>query len=154
METLVASAIARLLDNEPVAHVGVVVEGTPYVTPISFVWMNDALWFRTMPGRRLDAIVGNPRLSCEVSRFELNTGPWESVIVAGTASVMEEDQELDDEVMNAIRAKYRRITRMALDLPPDVLPDAGVIIKVEPTSVSGRGSKQGIGGPDLPGRLG
>ena len=81
------------------------------------------------------------------------SGHWESVIVAGTASV-EEGDEIEAEVMNAIRAKYRRITKMALDLPPDVLPDVGVIIKVTPTSVSGRGSGRGLKGPDLPGRLG
>ena len=153
METLVASAVARLLENEPVAHVGVVADGTPYVTPISFVWMDDALWFRTMPGRRLDAMVANPKLSCEVSRFELDTGYWESVIVDGTAEVMA-DEDVETTVMNAIRAKYRRITRMALDLPPDVLPHVGVIIRVEPTHVSGRGSGRGIDGPALPGRLG
>ena len=154
METLVGSAVARLLDNEPVAHVGVVVDGIPYVTPISFVWKDDALWFRTMPGRRLDAIVANPNLSCEVSRFEMTTGIWESVIVDGEAEVIDDSPEIEAEIMNAIRAKYRRITRMALDLPPDVLPHVGVIVKVVPTNVSGRGSGRGIGGPDLPGRLG
>jgi nitroimidazol reductase NimA-like FMN-containing flavoprotein (pyridoxamine 5'-phosphate oxidase superfamily) len=154
METLVPSAVARLLDNEPVAHVGVAWEGTPYVTPISFVWLDGAMWFRTMPGRRLDAIVANPRLSCEVSRFDMETGYWESVIVDGTATVVEHDPETDERIMNAIRAKYRRITRMALDLPPDVLPFEGVIVRVEPSSVTGRSSGRGIDGPVLPGRLG
>lgn len=153
METLVASAVARLLENEPVTHVGVVADGKPYVTPISFVWLDDALWFRTMPGSRLDAIIENPNLSCEVSRFEFDTGFWESVIVTGTAVVID-DEAVEQTIMNAIRAKYRRITRMALELPPDVLPHVGVIIKVEPESVTGRGSGRGLDGPALPGRLG
>jgi nitroimidazol reductase NimA-like FMN-containing flavoprotein (pyridoxamine 5'-phosphate oxidase superfamily) len=154
METLVPSAIARLLDNEPVAHVGVAWDGIPYVTPISFVWLDESFWFRTMPGRRLDAIVANPNLSCEVSRFDMDTGYWESVIVDGTAIIVEDDPAIDEHIMNAIRSKYRRITKMALDLPPDVLPYEGVIVKVEPASVTGRGSGRGIGGPSLPGRLG
>jgi len=153
MESLTSSAVARLLENEPVAHIGVVADGAPYVTPISFVWKDEALWFRTLPGRRLDAIVENPNLSCELSRFVIDTGHWESVIVDGTAELMEDDPELEDAIMNAIRAKYRRITRMALDLPPDVLPNVGVIIKVTPQRVSGRGSGSGFSGPELPGRL-
>ena len=152
MEKLVASAVARLLANEPVAHVGVVSEDAPYVTPISFVWSDDALWFRTMPGRRLDAMMANPKVSCEISRFDVRSGHWESVIIEGTAEPME-DHVMEEEVMNAIRAKYRRITRMALDLPPDVLPNVGIIMRVAPTRVSGRGSGRGVIGSELPGRI-
>jgi nitroimidazol reductase NimA-like FMN-containing flavoprotein (pyridoxamine 5'-phosphate oxidase superfamily) len=153
MEPLVASDIARLLANEPVAHVAVVADGDPYVTPVSFVWDDDALWFRTMPGRRLDAMASHPRVSCEVSRFHVETGYWESVVIDGAAETVT-DAAIEADMMAAIRAKYRRITRMALDLPPDILPNVGVVIKVVPDHVSGRGSGRGIDGPSLPGALG
>ena len=50
MQKLVDSQIARLLHEEPVAHVAVASDNRPYVTPISFVWFDDAMWFRTMAG--------------------------------------------------------------------------------------------------------
>ena len=90
----------------------------------------------------MDAIASNPRVSCEVSRFHVETGYWESVIIAGSAEAVD-DPDVEDYVMSAIRAKYRRITRMVLDLPPDILPNVGVVIRVTPDHVSGRGSGRG-----------
>lgn len=152
MQKLVESRMTRLLQDEPVTHVAVVSEGRPYVTPISFVWFDDALWFRTMAGRRLDAMVDNPWVSCEISCFDLTTGQWESVLVSGEAEVVD-DPASEERVMQEIRAKYRRITRSVLDMPPDVVPNEGTVIRIRPADVSGRGSTKGLRGPDRPGRL-
>jgi nitroimidazol reductase NimA-like FMN-containing flavoprotein (pyridoxamine 5'-phosphate oxidase superfamily) len=152
MQELVESRVRRLLHDEPVAHVAVLADGRPYVTPISFVWLDEALWFRTMPGRRLDALQADPRVSCEISRFDLETGAWESVILSGEAAVILETEQ-EERVMNEIRAKYRRITRSALQMPPDVVPELGTVVRVKPNHVSGRGSSRGLQGPDRPGRL-
>ena len=152
MQSLVESRVRRLLEDEPVAHIGVIAGGDPYVSPISFVWLDDQLWFRTMPGRRLDALVGEPVVSCEISRFDLDTGDWESVIIRGTATLVSDEAD-EARVMNAIRAKYRRVTRSALEMPPDVIPKVGTTVAVTPIAISGRASTRGLTDRDRPGRL-
>lgn len=152
MQELVPSRVRYLLVNSPVAHIGVVADDDPYVTPISFVWMDDVVWFRTTAGERLKALATHPRVSCEISNFDLTTGHWESVIVTGDARVVDDHVEEAD-MMRAVREKYRRITRSALELPPDVLPLEGYVIAIHPVAVSGRASNPGLVKRDLPGRL-
>lgn len=152
MKDLVESQLQRLLADEPVAHIAVLAWGKPYVTPVSYVWIEDALWFRTGPGARLDAVVANPDVSVEISRFETETGYWESIVIAGTGEVVS-DPEAGEMVERALRAKYRRITRSALDMPPDVVPKEGAVVRVAVESMSGRSSGAGLRGPDRPGRL-
>jgi uncharacterized protein len=51
----------RILDEALVAHVGFVVEGQPYVLPMAFVRLDDAIWLHgSRNNRMLDAIVGRP----------------------------------------------------------------------------------------------
>jgi nitroimidazol reductase NimA-like FMN-containing flavoprotein (pyridoxamine 5'-phosphate oxidase superfamily) len=152
MKDLVPSQVRALLADEPVAHVAVIAWGKPYVTPVSYVWLDEALWFRTAPGTRLDAVVANPDLSVEVSRFDLATGYWESIIIAGRGEVVA-DPEAEERVQRALRVKYRRITKSALDMPSDVVPKEGTVVKVVVESLSGRSSGSGLKGPDRPGRL-
>ena len=152
MQELVPSRQRHLLMNSPVAHIGVVADGDPYVTPISFVWMDDLLWFRTTEGERLKALATHPRVSCEISSFDVATGDWESVIVTGDARVVD-DPEQESEMMRAVREKYRRITKSALELPPDVMPREGYVVAIHPVDVSGRASNAGMVRRDLPGRL-
>lgn len=152
MQELVPSRVRHLLGDSAVAHIGVVVQGDPYVTPISFVWLDDILWFRTMGGERLKALAVHPRVSCEISNFDAATGDWESVIVTGDARIVEDSDE-EAAMMRAVREKYRRITRSALELPADVLPREGYVVAVHPVEISGRASNPGLIRPDLPGRL-
>ncbi len=152
MKDLVQSQVHALLSDEPVAHVGVIAWGKPYVTPVSYVWLDDALWFRTAPGTRLDAVAANPDISVEISRFDVTTGYWESIVIAGRGEIVS-DRDAEDRVERALRIKYRRITRSALDMPPDVVPKEGAVVKVVVEDLSGRSSGSGIKGPDRPGRL-
>lgn len=152
MQDLVPSRMLVLMTDEPVAHVAVIADERPYVTPVSFVWLDDQLWFRTGPGTRLDAIRENPRVSAEVSRFDLNTGGWESVVIGGTARVVAEP-DAEARIEKALRVKYRRITRSALEMPTDVIPHEGAVVAVTVEEMSGRASGSGVNDRDRPGRL-
>lgn len=74
------------LRKTPVAHLGLVSDGKPYVTPMAFVVDDGRILFRTRPGPKLDAIVDNPSVCIEACSFDESTGEWQSVIVNGTAA--------------------------------------------------------------------
>ena len=53
------------------AHIGVLSEGEPYVTPMSFVVDDNRILFRTKPGKRYEAMMKNPVVSIEASTFDI-----------------------------------------------------------------------------------
>ncbi len=91
MESITAEQARRFLDESLVAHIGVMSEGEPYVTPMSFVVDSDRILFRTKPGKRHEAMLENPAVSIEVSIFDEETGDWTSVIVRGMAAEADDD---------------------------------------------------------------
>ena len=91
METITAERAKHFLDESLVAHVGVISEGEPYVTPMSFVVDGDRILLRTKPGKRYEAILKNPVVSIEASTFDNETGDWTSVIVKGRATKASDD---------------------------------------------------------------
>lgn len=152
MENLVQWRVEELLSNLPVAHVGVIAEGDPYVTPVSFVWADGTLWFRTGTGARLDALRAHPRVCIELTDFDTATGAWASVILSGSAELVE-DPDTERRVIDQMRAKYRRVTGLALEMDADIVPEEGAVIALRPDEVSGRASGSGIGPHTRPGRL-
>ena len=143
----------RLLAGSPVAHLGVVSDGKPYVTPMSFVLDEGRVMFRTQPGKKLDAIRANPTVSVEASHFDMESGEWDSVIVSGLA------REIDDELLGQ-RAVSLLLDKYAPALgspfargglqPLPGLPHVGV---VEIEEVTGRTSGGGLEPRTRPGQL-
>jgi len=141
------------LEAAPVAHIGVVHDGEPYVTPMSFVLAGDDILFRTKPGRRFAAIEQNPVVSIEVSSYDPKNGDWTSVIVKGTA------RETDDDVTLSLTVekfyeKYREILGSPLGTggiqPLSTFPH---VVAVEIEEISGMVSSGGFGMRTRPGRL-
>lgn len=94
MEAISKARALAFLEAAPVAHIGVVYHGEPYVTPMSFVMAGDKVAFRTKPGRRFAAIEQNPTVSIEVSSYDAEIGDWTSVIVEGIAREMNDEATL------------------------------------------------------------
>jgi len=94
VEAISKARALAFLEAAPVAHIGVVYHGEPYVTPMSFVMAGDKVAFRTKPGRRFAAIEQNPMVSIEVSSYDAEIGDWTSVIVEGVAREMDDEATL------------------------------------------------------------
>lgn len=107
MEQISEAKAREFLENALVAHVGVVVDGEPYVTPMSFIVDDNRILFRTKPGRRFDGIETNPVISLETSVFDEESGDWTSVIVKGVASV-ESDDAVIQTAVTGLFEKYRK----------------------------------------------
>ena len=88
-----------------VAHLGLVSDGKPYVTPMAFVVDDGRILFRTRPGRKLEAIVENPDVCIEACSFDETTGDWESVIVEGRAAEVT-DPDVSEHAVTLLLEKY------------------------------------------------
>ncbi len=154
MESLTREESYEILVSEPVAHLGVISNGAPYVTPMSFVVADDRVRFRTMAGRKLDAIRTNPAVSIEVSRYDEETGAWVSVIVEGDARLVD-DNESRQETIALLFAKYEKVIGSPLSGGGGLLPLGGhpYVIEVLIDRIAGMTSSRGMSVRTKPGRM-
>lgn len=108
MEPMTEGEALEFLRGAMVAHIGVVSDGEPYVTPMSFVVDGRRILFRTKPGKRLEAIGTDPVVSIEVSKFDETTGVWVSVVVKGRA-VERVDDETAARAVELLLEKYKAV---------------------------------------------
>jgi nitroimidazol reductase NimA-like FMN-containing flavoprotein (pyridoxamine 5'-phosphate oxidase superfamily) len=153
MERLTREESFDLLDACNVAHIGLIADGSPYVTPMSFVRRDDRILFRTEAGKKLDALRDHPAVCIEVSVFDEGTGDWVSVIVDGTAREVTDDQ-IKQAAVNGLIDKYSAVLGDPLGrggLQP--LPGLSHVIEVTIDQISGMSSGRGFSFRTKPGRL-
>jgi len=143
----------EFLREAMVAHLGVVLDGEPYVTPMSFVVDGRRLLFRTKPGKRFEAIEENPRVCVEVSRFDDETGDWVSVVVKGTA-IERTDDPTTSRAVEMLLEKYAAVLGSPLGTgglqPMASFPH---VLEVGIDEITGMASGRGFSYRTRPGRL-
>lgn len=153
MEFLDREAAMEILLTQSVAHLGVIVDGKPYVTPMSYVVDGDRIRFRTMPGRKLAAIKEQPNVCVEVSSYD-DSGSWSSAIVSGTAYEVEDDA-LKRATIAQLFEKYREAMGDPLSSKSGLgsLEGAPHVIEVVIDDLTGATSGSGFSRRTRPGRL-
>lgn len=71
-----------LLTEERIARLGCIVDGEPYVVPVSYIYDGECAIIHSLPGRKINAMRVNPRVCLQVDRIESDFG-WKSVIAFG-----------------------------------------------------------------------
>lgn len=143
----------EFLTRESVAHIGVISEGEPYVTPMSFVVDGSRILFRTKPGKRFEAIESSPLVCVEASRFDDETGDWTSVVVKGHA-VERSDDETTARAIELLLEKYEAVLGSPLGhggLQP--MASFPHVIEVPIEEITGMTSGLGFSFRTRPGRL-
>ena len=149
MQELTENEARQLLERAEVAHLGVIADGEPYVTAVSFVISGNLFLFRTGPGRRLRAIESGSPVCVEVSEYDSETGDWASVVAVGPGSVIA-DAALEAGTVEALHAKYRKVIESSLTLEAAV---GSVAVAVMMGRISGRSSGKAWAPRTRPGRL-
>lgn len=149
MEDLTRDEAVRLLRSAKVAHIAVVDGDRPYIGPMSFVYVDDVIVFRTVEGRRLRAIRANANVSVEVMATDPDTGEWRSAIAAGRAEIVEYGVGAGDYVTQLV-AKYRA-SYGAMPEAPEWSDSDAVVVRVIVDEITGR--RSGGEHPTRPGRL-
>ncbi|HEX6220503.1 MAG TPA: pyridoxamine 5'-phosphate oxidase family protein [Acidimicrobiia bacterium] len=153
MNQLTKQQALDLLDREPVAHLGMIVDGEPYVCPMSFVVDGEHILFRTMAGKKLEGIKANPKVCIEVSSFDAESGDWQSVIVQGTARIVD-DVSTGQKTIAQLFSKYDKVMGSPLSVGSGLMPLADpYVIEVPIERISGMSSGGGFHTRTKPGRL-
>lgn len=153
MEPIDRTEALEFLTGSMVAHIGVVTNGEPYVTPMSFVVDDNRVLFRTKPGKRFEALAANPLVCIEVSTFDEKTGDWTSVIVRGKAKERTDD-EITTRTIELLLEKYQSVVGTPLGhgglQPMATFPH---VVEVPIDEISGMTSGRGFSYRTRPGRL-
>ncbi len=153
MEPISEAEAFEFLGEAMVAHLGVVLDGEPYVTPMSFVVDGRRLLFRTKPGKRFEAIEENPKVCVEVSRFDDESGDWVSVVIKGTA-VERTDEPTTSHAVEMLLEKYAAVLGSPLGTgglqPMASFPH---VLEVSIDEITGMSSGRGFSFRTRPGRL-
>lgn len=153
MDPLTREQSLRLLEGAPVAHLGLIYDGAPYVTPMSFVVDGERILFRTKAGKKLDALRKDPRVCIEVSQYDPNSGEWASVIITGSA-VEVDDASTRSVTVDLLFDKYSGVLGDPLSRST-IQPMSGLphFILVTIDEISGLSSGSGFRPRTRPGRL-
>jgi len=154
MHEITREEALAILHEVPVVHVALIDGDLPYVTPMSFVVDGESIYFRTVAGRKLDALKTNPNVCIEASKYDEGTGDWESVIVQGKATVIE-DTEVKEKTVALLFSKYDEVMGSPLSRPGRPQLDASRVQVVQVTfeEVTGMTSGRGFAARTRPGRL-
>src|SRR5215211_5240535 len=106
---------------------GLAGDGRPYLVPLAYGYDGDAVYAHSGPGRKLDFMRAEPRVTFEVDRA---TAPdrWQSVVAEGTFEEITDPEER--------RAALRTLYLPPVDIPP--LGEHTVVFRLRLTSKSGR----------------
>ena len=101
-------------------------DGRPYLVPLAYGYDGDAVYAHSGPGRKLDLMRAEPRVTFEVDEAAA-PDRWRSVIAEGTY------EEIDD--------RQQRAAALEVIYGADGVPDLGsqnVVFRIRLTSRSGR----------------
>jgi nitroimidazol reductase NimA-like FMN-containing flavoprotein (pyridoxamine 5'-phosphate oxidase superfamily) len=153
MDPLTELEAREFLSEAMVAHIGVVSNGVPYVSPMSYVLDDNRILFRTKPGRRFEALIANPTVSIEVSRFDDTSGDWMSVIIEGQA-LERTDAETTTRAVELLLEKYEKVLGSPLSRSGfQAMATFPHVVEVAIDEISGMASGRGLSFPTRPGRL-
>ena len=131
IRVLPAEGIEALLRTAVVGRIaccghGLSGDGRPYLVPLAYGYDGESIYAHSGPGRKLDLMRAEPRVTFEVDEAEASDR-WRSVIAEGTF------EEIDD--------PRQRNAALAVIYGPAGIPDLGtqtVVFRIRLTSRSGR----------------
>lgn len=122
-------------------------DGTPYVTPVHFVYYDNAIFAHGLPkGKKLDNIINDPRIGfCTYEMDKLLLDPnekpcdtntkYESVIISGIAKLVDNIEEKRN-ILKEIVKKYT--PHIANREMPDNMVKGTAVIRIALSEVTGK----------------
>ena len=130
LELLSEDEAVRLLAGGVVGRIGITIGALPAIFPVNYRLIDGVIVFRTAPGSKMSAAAGGSVVAFEVDDWQLDDRSGWSVLAVGRATVVD-DGALADQAL-------------AAHLEPFVDGAWNVLVRIEPTFVSGRRLVHGL----------
>lgn len=142
--------IEEFLEDEVTCRLGVAVDGTPYVVPLSYVYMDGAVYIHLVGGhgKKAEWIEKNPNVCVEIDAYTKDHLYRKSVIINGRAERVTDKKTLV-EFLTRLASKYPdfspgkvgkhpAVARPFLKLSMPLMAERITVYKVTPSAITGR----------------
>ena len=124
--TLRDEDVEKLLATHVVGRIGCHVDGTTYVVPVSYAYVDGCVYAHSAEGQKVRMMRTNPRVCFEVDEV-LDLACWKSVVAQGTFEELTGDEA--DHARQVLLDGYRRAIGSPTAVPPHhASADAGTTV--------------------------
>jgi nitroimidazol reductase NimA-like FMN-containing flavoprotein (pyridoxamine 5'-phosphate oxidase superfamily) len=115
----------RMLEVRSIGRIALLAADEPLILPVLFQYAHGAIFFRTAPGEKLDAVWQNALAAFEIDSWDTPTRTGWSVLVRGRTETVHED------------AQVAELESLGLEeWVPSVQPTTWV--RIQPVEITGR----------------
>ena len=135
LKTLSKDDARKLFESAPVARLGCIVNGEPYVVPISCLLENNYLYSHSLNGMKISALRENPRACVQVDEIESELS-WRSAIAFGKYEEITNPDERAD-VLNKLFRMFPMLTPVESTIALDGLAQEVIVFRIRIDRLTG-----------------
>ena len=125
----------KVLQSARVARLGCIVNGAPYVVPISCHLEDDCLYSHSLPGMKISALRENPRACVQVDEIESDLH-WRSVIASGKYEEITKSNEREESLTRLLR-KFPLLTPVESAIVVDCSTPQVIVFRIRIDRLTG-----------------
>lgn len=125
----------ELLSHERVARLGCIVDGFPYVVPVNYIFDGESVYIHSLPGQKVTAMRGNPRVCLQVDRVE-NELSWRSVLAIGLYEEITVAQTRSS-LMSRILSRFPQLTPVESVIADDAGTPDPIVFRIRIEKLTG-----------------
>ena len=128
-------AARKVLQSARVARLGCMINGEPYVVPISCHLEDDCLYSHSLPGLKISALRENPRACVQVDEIESDLH-WRSAIAFGKFEEITKSNERE-EILTRLLRQFPLLTPVESAIPVDAATPQVVVFRIRIDRLTG-----------------
>lgn len=125
----------KVLQSARVARLGCVVNGEPYVVPISCHLEDDCLYSHSLPGLKISGLRENPRACVQVDEIESDLH-WRSAIAFGKFEEITKSNERE-EILTKLLRKFPLLTPVESAIAVDASTPPVIVFRIRIDRLTG-----------------
>ena len=128
-------AARKVLQSAHVARLGCIVNGEPYVVPISCHLEDDCLYSHSLPGLKISGLRENPRACVQVDEIESDLH-WRSAIAFGKYEEITKSNERE-EILARLLRKFPMLTPVESAIAVDASTPQVIVFRIRIDRLTG-----------------
>jgi nitroimidazol reductase NimA-like FMN-containing flavoprotein (pyridoxamine 5'-phosphate oxidase superfamily) len=122
-------------ESATIGRLGCIVEGDPYVVPISYIVEGNFIYSHSLSGTKINALRANPRACLQVDKIQ-NALRWTSVLAFGHFEELT-DHEQRHRVINKLLDRFPLLTPVESTIALDGGPADVVVFRIRIDKLTG-----------------
>ena len=127
--------VRKVFQSARVARLGCIVNGEPYVVPISCHLEDDCLYSHSLPGLKISGLRENPRACVQVDEIESDLH-WRSAIAFGKFEEITKSNERE-EILTRLLRKFPLLTPVESAIAVDASAPPVIVFRIRIERLTG-----------------